>query len=80
MEEFQSIIYRYFSVVLLVTILSLVLSNCSVDTGRSNPFGPGEQKNFSSADPELGTWNQTPHGGSDEKSNSSPCGPTKRLQ
>lgn len=70
-ETRQLIRYRAFYYVLVLSVLGLVACTRHVD-----PFGLPDPKNISSRDGSgAKTWNQLPHGGTDEKSNSSPCGP-----
>jgi hypothetical protein len=61
-----------------VTSILVTLANCS---GYLSPLGTlmDGKDSFKSLKSATGTWNQSPHGGTDEKSNSSPQSPDHRC-
>lgn len=57
--------------ILLVLVIALVLGGCVRNSAHVNEQ-TGKPQNTSEVGSSRGTWNQTPQGGSDEKSNSAP--------
>jgi len=60
---------------------AIFVAGCSRTIGVDNKIATGETTSSSnSALSETWTWNRTPHGGSDEKSSSTPAQPVQRSE
>lgn len=66
------------SLIVSIAILAVLLGGCNLQTLSIN--GEVTPQAITLRGSALGTWNQTPHGGSDEKSNSAPSSPTESIQ
>lgn len=81
LDLYLAFLFRAFLLLGSVALAAILLGGCSVgsDTAAPRPSGSivgRELPPIGGDDRErAGTWNQIPHGGADEKSGNSPCGP-----
>lgn len=69
---------RAFTFLVCAAFLAVLLGGCNLQTLSVN--GEVTPQAITLRGSALGTWNQTPHGGSDEKSNSAPSESTESIQ
>lgn len=73
-EARRPMLYMLVAIGILFCITA-VLGACTASKQRATVTGGAAPATITQQGPTTGTWNQQPHGGADEKSNSTPSKP-----